>query len=73
MVLSREGALPELALGNDSAVLAEPESPEAFAAGIRHLVSRGAPGPRSGNAGALRFSADHIADRVKSAYDAALA
>lgn len=72
MVLSREGALPELAEGLPRARLADPESPLAFAEALRELLLRPVPG--SAGAGEVaRFSIEGIAGRVRALYAAALA
>jgi glycosyltransferase involved in cell wall biosynthesis len=68
MVLTREGALPEMAHGNAGAVLADAASPESFAAGIRTLTAGQYTRRSDAPAAVQRFALQGISARVWSTY-----
>ena len=74
MVLTREGALPELASGDGRCLLADVESPEAFAGAIRELAyCPSADGTVGTGPLAQQCGVEHVAATVRAAYEASLA
>jgi glycosyltransferase involved in cell wall biosynthesis len=68
ILLSREGAFPELAFGNHQAILVEAGSAPAFAGAIQHLMSTGAQDD-GGDRGIARFEVGNICALVKRVYE----